>query len=428
MISTGVVSVAAVGLYMVYGVASDWRKTSQEVKSLNLLLSEIDNATNTSGVFTGITLSTLPVSNYTSALNLIAVNSPKPRELHFEYKEINSRNCTEFMSKMISSSKNIIGNVNGKEITKNNLLDIATACNGNYGKNDVTIVLNKELPAYTLDTVVASVNLPDPPPPDVVVPLAPTPTPLPNFPSFVPTTANPIVYGITGAAPVYPVIPPSGGGGTLIPGGGGASLPSIPSFTPPSVPDAGGPVAAPPDEIDGEVLPPIITTETRSVSCGAGYTGTINQERTKKVLQGSGAVSYSPWVEVSNSCVPLPPAGCDRLPNNETITMNFAGNFTGGSLSFTNGTTLGTCSICNGTVDFGTNNWVQVGYNFIQRPEYGDFRYYIRNLKWTNNCTVTYEAFSQCNGEPGGTPCGVQNSPSTAPGRGVDVTYDIPAP
>lgn len=307
LVATGVISLASVGLYGVYSITSDWQKTNQEVKSLNLLISEIENSTSTTGKYTGITNASLTNHNFSSALNLKEVNSPQDTKLNFEYKDISPRVCTEFTSKMIASAKNkVTAIINGDIFDENNITHLAAACNASDGNSDVTIVVNKELPAYTIDTVVASVNFPESPPPDITIPLPPTPTPLPNIPSFTAPTAVPIVYGITGAAPVYPVIPPISGGGPPIAGPNTGSGAILDTFIPPELMPLPPPAAAPPDDVDGEVLPPIKTTESRNVSCPSGYTGSITEQRTRTLYQGSGNVTYSAWVAVSNNCVEIP--------------------------------------------------------------------------------------------------------------------------
>lgn len=307
LIATGVISVASVGLYLIYGIASDWQKTNKEVKSLNLLFNEIDSATNTTGKYTGITLDNIPGSSFTSSFNLFSVDSPTETKLNFEYKDVSTRNCTDFISKMLSSSKNISAVINGKQITKNNLQDISLSCDANYGKSDLIIVLNKELPVYTIDTIVASVNPPPTPHDDVLVPTVPTPSPLPTIPSFIPPTGIPVMPNIGGVPPVYPEMGPIGNGGLPVLGVDNGAGSTPPPFIPPTIAPTPPAAGVPPDEIDGEVLPPIKTTETRTVACPSGYTGLITQQRIRTFYQGSGNITYTPWTQTGYACILIPP-------------------------------------------------------------------------------------------------------------------------
>lgn len=237
---------------------------------------------------------TPPISQYVSEFNLIDVFSTIPTKLNFEYENINTRVCTNLISKLLISNKNITATVNNFNIEEHDLDAIIIASNENKNLNKVIISLNKSHPEYTLSTVTPSINTPLPMPVDPTIPLLPTPTPLPNIPEFIPSTANPIVYTITGVAPVYPVVPPTDGGGVIILGGDGAITPTIPPFIPP-------------DEVDGEVLPPIKTTERRNLGCPANHIGSIVEERIKTVYQGSGRITYTDWKVVLNGCVYVPP-------------------------------------------------------------------------------------------------------------------------
>lgn len=129
MIITGVLGLATIGIYTVATIASDWRKSSQEVKSLNTTLAQIDNSTLTTGSYSGITLSSL--NNYStgfnSALPLKEVIAPNAKQLNFVYDGVSSRICNDFAGKMLQSSNNIGAIINGKQITTNNLGDVASA-------------------------------------------------------------------------------------------------------------------------------------------------------------------------------------------------------------------------------------------------------------------------------------------------------------
>ena len=154
---------------------------------------------------------------------------------------------------MISAYKNITAVINGKDISKNDLTEISNSCFSNT--NEISIVVNKSQ-SYTINTITASVNTPPPPHVDVVIPEIPIPVAIPKIEAFTPSTANPIVYSITGVAPVYPVVPPSGGPITTTPGTGGTLI-TPPVWTPPPFTPAGPAIPRPADDIDQNPLPPV---------------------------------------------------------------------------------------------------------------------------------------------------------------------------
>ena len=260
LIATGFISLASVGAYVVANTANDWRKTSTEVKSLNALIQQIENSTSTVEHYQSISLSSLA---FNSALTLADVQ-PINKSLNFVYKDIGSRVCNDFTSKMLTSSKNIEAIVNGSNFNKENIKDISVACY--QDSNDLTIVLNKDLRNYSINTVVASINLPPPPVADIELPTVPTPTSWTPPEAFTASTANPITYPITTTTP--PAFGPIVGGGGSIsitsPPGTAPQAPQVPNWNPPAVyiPPATG---AGTDEIDQDPnappKPPVTPTQ-----------------------------------------------------------------------------------------------------------------------------------------------------------------------
>lgn len=304
LIATGLIAVASMGIYVAAVVATDWRLASTEVKSLSSAIQDIENSSNVGMGFDGISLTNLSsrTNGFKPGLNLVSVSSPVLDRLVFSYSDVNSRVCVNFVEKMLKSSTNISAKVNGNSV--NGLSEVGVACNDNV--NNVEIALNKSIGSFAVNTITASFNAPPPPAIDVIVPANPIPASFPTIPVFVPPTTTPVTYGITGTAPVYPVVPPSGGPISTTPGGGGGGNVSQPGWTPPGYTAAPPATSAGVDEIDQDVLPPIVTKERQSVSCPSGYTGNIIQVRTKTLYQTSGRVVYSSWTEESNSCVAIP--------------------------------------------------------------------------------------------------------------------------
>lgn len=165
-----------------------YRKSSTEVKALNALIQQVENSTSTTENYQSISLSSLA---FNSALTLADVQ-PANKQLNFVYKDIGSRVCNDFTSKMLASSKNVMAIVNGSNFNKENIKDIAVACYQNT--NDLTIVLNKELNDYSINTVVASVNLPPPPVPEIELPTVPVPASWTPPQAFTASTAVPTTY------------------------------------------------------------------------------------------------------------------------------------------------------------------------------------------------------------------------------------------
>lgn len=206
LVGTGVLSLASIGLYTIAMVANDWRKSSQEVKSLNVLMKEIDNSTITVGTYEGISLTSLNhySDGFVSALTLNEIVSHHPKRLNFIYDGVNSRICNDFVGKMLQSSRNIGAIVNDKSISdsEGSLASIASACDSNYGRNNVVIVLNKTQDDYTIDNVVASVNPPSPSPfPDMTVPNVPIPQVFPGVVPYIPGTVEPGTFPIVTEPP-----------------------------------------------------------------------------------------------------------------------------------------------------------------------------------------------------------------------------------
>ena len=231
LIATGFISLASVGAYTVANTANDYRKSSTEVKALNALIKQVENSTSTTENYQSISLSSLA---FNSALTLADVQ-PNNKQLNFIYKDISSRVCNDFTSKMLTSSKNVGAIVNGSNFNKENIKDIAVACYQNT--NDLTIVLNKELTDYSINTVVASINLPPPPPPEMELPTVPTPAIWTPPEAFTASTVVPTTYPLTSVAP--PVFGPVvGGGGPIVavsPPGTSPQVPTAPNWNPPVV-------------------------------------------------------------------------------------------------------------------------------------------------------------------------------------------------
>lgn len=231
LLSTGFISVSSIGAYAIANTENDYRKSSTEVKNLNALIQQIENSTSTVENYQSISLSSL---NFNSALSLAYVQ-PINKSLNFVYSDVDSRVCNDFTNKMLSSSKNISAIVNKSKFDKESIKDIAVACY--QDKNDLTIVLNKELSDYSLNTVVASVNPPPPAVPDIELPVVPTPASWTPPEAFTASTAVPATYPLASTtAPAFgPVVVAGGPISVTTPPGTSPQAPALPNWTPPSV-------------------------------------------------------------------------------------------------------------------------------------------------------------------------------------------------
>lgn len=251
LITTGFISISSLGVYAVANIAGDWRKSTTEVKSLNALITSIENSTSTAEDFKDVSYSSLA---FHSSLNLAKIE-PINKKLNFVYQDISSRVCNDFAGKMLTSSKNIETIINGLEFKRESIGNIAIGCQ--QDKNDITIVLNKQLNDYSINTVVASVNPPPAPVPEMELPSMPTPASWTPPQPFTASTAVPSTYPITTTTPpaLGPVI---GGGGPISvvsPPGTTPAAPAIPNWTPPAVPIP--PATRPPaNGIDQDPNPP----------------------------------------------------------------------------------------------------------------------------------------------------------------------------
>lgn len=251
LITTGFISLSSLGAYAVANIATDWRNSTTEVKSLNALISSIENSTSTQDNFKDISYSSLALN---SSLNLAKIE-PVDKKLNFVYQDISSRVCNDFVGKMLASSKNIETVINGLEFKRESIGNIAIGCQ--QDKNDITIVLNKQLSDYSINTVVASVNPAPAQPPEMELPTVPTPAIWTPPQPFTASTAVPSTYPLTSltAPTTGPIV---GGGGhisVVSPPGTTPAAPRVPTWTPPAVPippatGHGG------DEVDQDPNPP----------------------------------------------------------------------------------------------------------------------------------------------------------------------------
>lgn len=248
LIGVSFVSIASVSTYHIASYANDFRTIKSEVSDLSEFIKSIENTTNTT-VFNDEAIQTF--QKFKSNLELSSITS-KNGNLLLNYSNAKTRICVDFVSKMISAKKNIFAIINGKDISKNDLNEISNSCFSN--QNELSIVVNKSQ-SYTINTITASVNPPPPAHNDVVIPEIPVPIPVPTVPAFTPSTAQPITYGITGIAPVYPVVAPSGGPIAITPGTTTGTV-KPPIWTPPPFNPAGPATPRPADDIDQNPLPP----------------------------------------------------------------------------------------------------------------------------------------------------------------------------
>lgn len=269
MIGIGLISVSSVAIYSVASITNDYRKSSSEVKSLSQVIKNVDLNI---GSFSHVTISSL---SFNSSLNLKDLKTDNDK-LTFIYDDVNTRICNDFASKMVSGNRNISLNINNTDISKNKLKEISNTCVLSHNK--MMVVLNKELSDYSLNTVVASANLPPAPPPDIAIPDMPIPQALPVVNGFIPSTANPVTYPITTDTPPIPPITIGGGGITVnSPSSVVPVYPSVPNWTPPVVVRPPAPPAPPPDTIDQDPNPPAPPPKQSFYNkvieiCQSGYT------------------------------------------------------------------------------------------------------------------------------------------------------------
>lgn len=260
LVATGVIGLASIGIYNIGLRVSDWRKSSQEFKALSKTFLEIENSNIANVEYIGINKDNLRnySSGFNTVLNLSEINAESSTKLNFIYRDMSPRICSDFVSKMVSSSENVTALVNSVNINENKLNDIGVACSLDSGLNTVTIALNKRESDYTLATVVASINAPPSPPVDAPIPSMPLPQVPPVINPYTPSGLNPGTYPlVTGGAPTF--TPGPGGGGPIIvtspPGSINPVTPSVPNWNPPNVVRPGAPYN-PPDQLDQDPNPP----------------------------------------------------------------------------------------------------------------------------------------------------------------------------
>lgn len=229
-------------------------------------------------------------------------------------------------------------------------------------------------------------------PPDIVIPGTPVPQVPPTINAYTPSGLNPGTYPlVTGGPPTY--TPGPGGGGPIVvtPGTNPPIVPGTPPWTPPTIQKPPAP-QLPPDQLDQDPNPPIVTTETRTLSCGTGYIGSITESRIRTFYQSTGVVNYSPWIEVSNSCTlaPVPLVLSKRVyldfykGSSRTYTLTFAdANATQGKLDPAIQGQWGRC----GGYPYGEDQQRSFNYtakiengvivSYMTRQQFDDFIYYI---------------------------------------------------
>lgn len=287
LIAVGLVSIASVSTYGIATYANDIRTTKSEVSDLSEFIKSIENTTNTT-VFNDEAIQTF--QQYKSNLELASITS-KNGNLLLNYSNVKTRVCVDFVSKMISANKNIAAIINGKDISKNDLNEISNSCFNN--QNELSIVVNKSQ-SYTINTITASVNPPPLPHVDVVIPDIPTPAQIPQVQAFTPSTAQPTTYGVTGVAPVYPVVAPSGGPIAITPGTTTGVI-KPPVWIPPAFTPAPPATVAPVDDIDQNPLPPTPPAPTPPAT-GINIVKGNTLNVCKRYVNGSVSVGTFRWM------------------------------------------------------------------------------------------------------------------------------------
>lgn len=236
LITIGLISLATVGTYVVFGLAQDTSNSNEEATQLSNAITRLDRATSASGVYTGVTKETLDSlgNPFYSKFNLTGIVSPTPNKLHINYTGMSNRNCAKFISKMISSSGNVSAIVNGSEqVGGADVGSISSLCADN--ENAVTIVLTSNISVAGLGAVVPSTPPAAPPPPP--------PPPPPGPPVVPPVIIPPVVVvpvPVTPPPPPPPVIPPNPPPVVVVP------IPTTPPPPPVIPPTAPPPIFVPP--------------------------------------------------------------------------------------------------------------------------------------------------------------------------------------
>lgn len=164
LLIVGIVSIATVGVYTIFNIASDWNKASNEADGLYNIITRVERATNTSGNFSGISMATLPIigGNFTSFINMNNIISPAPNTLNFVYRNVNGRICSNFVSKMLGMPGNVSAILNGTVVPNmTQASDVSSICARD--SNDVTISLSSNVSVVGLIPVTPSAasTLPD---------------------------------------------------------------------------------------------------------------------------------------------------------------------------------------------------------------------------------------------------------------------------
>ena len=75
----------------------------------------------------------------------------------------------------------------------------------------------------------------------------------------------------------------------------------------PQVPTTNPTPPTPSEPLPFSEPPPITTTETQTLACPVGYSGTRVQSRTRTYTPSTGQTVYSAWADSTNTCTPPPP-------------------------------------------------------------------------------------------------------------------------
>ena len=159
LLVVGIISLAIVSIYTIFNIASDWQKSSNEAAGLQNAINRIERATSSTGIFTGVTLGTLPIvgGGFISSISMKDVVSPNQNTLHFIYKSVGSRVCSSFVTKMLGMAGNVSAIINGTVLANlSEFKDIASQCTND--SNDITIALNSNISVAGLTPVIPSAD------------------------------------------------------------------------------------------------------------------------------------------------------------------------------------------------------------------------------------------------------------------------------
>jgi len=156
LLITGIISLACIGLYVIFSNASSTYTSNDESEKLFNAIYRLERASSASGVFTGINAGTFSlVGGFKSKLNVSDISSPQPDTLNLTYSGVSQGICSKFVTKISSGMDNLSARVNGTDIPRySDPAGVGQSCSSD--SNTVVAVLKSRISSAGLAPVTPS--------------------------------------------------------------------------------------------------------------------------------------------------------------------------------------------------------------------------------------------------------------------------------